>query len=98
MRPSRFDEAQMRKAIQDVNAGTPLVTMCRGLGITPTTFYRWRKQYPAGDLRATTDRKVLREENVRLKQVVAELYLERESLRHSLARYERIAHKGRSLS
>ena len=75
MRPSRFDDTQIRQALNDVTSGTPLVAVCRKLGITQTTFYRWRRKFddiapPVG--REATE---LRDENQRLKQLVADLYL-----------------------
>ncbi|MDB4913633.1 MAG: transposase [Gemmatimonadetes bacterium] len=95
MRPSRFNEDQIRRALQQVSAGTPLAAMCRTLGITPTTFYRWRSRYGAGGLPAPGDLQSLRTENQKLKQVVADFFLEREMLRKSLAKYERDASKAR---
>jgi len=45
MRPSKFTEDQIVQALGQVKAGTPAVQVCRKLGITQTTFYRWRKKY-----------------------------------------------------
>ena len=84
MRPSRFSESEIRQAISQVSAGTPLVAMCRKLGITPTTFYRWRRQYGAGGATGARETRALREENLKLKQLVADLYIERQSMRGPL--------------
>ena len=86
MRPSKFSGDQIQRALSQVRAGTPLVSMCRKLGITQTTFYRWRKKY--GDGRATDARVVhtLKDENHKLKQLVADLYLEQQVLQESLAK------------
>lgn len=78
MRPSRFSEAQIVQALRQVRAGTPAVQMCRKLGITQTTFYRWRTRYEelgASEVRGIRE---LREENLKLKQIVANLLLDKQ--------------------
>ncbi|CAN5906546.1 hypothetical protein BH11GEM1_BH11GEM1_06260 [soil metagenome] len=78
MRPSRFTEAEIMQALAKVAAGTPAAQVCRALGITETTFYRWRSKY---DVTRTTDPREVRrlqEENRKLKQLVAELLLEQQ--------------------
>ncbi|MDB4905959.1 MAG: transposase family protein [Gemmatimonadetes bacterium] len=86
MRPSRFTEDQVRQALAQVDGGTPLVAVCRTLGITQTTFYRWRTKYGGTEIAAPPAVRELREQNVKLKQLVADLYLERQALRESLAK------------
>jgi len=66
---------QVRQALGQVKAGTPAVRVCRELGITQTTFYRWRKKYEAGDPNDWQEARSLRDENRTLKQIVAELLL-----------------------
>jgi len=96
MRPSRFTGAQIKRSLSQVRAGTPLVSMCRTLGITQTTFYRWRKKY--GDTRATDARAfhLLEDENHKLKQLVADLYLEQQVLRESLTKQMKAARQARA--
>lgn len=91
MRPSRFDDGQIMQAISQVRTGTPLVAMCRKLGITRTTFYRWRRKFGGDDGGGSHDARVLRDENRKLKQLVADLYLEQQFLRESLAKHSRAA-------
>jgi putative transposase len=78
MRPSKFSEGQIVQALRQVKTGTPAVQVCRKLGITETTFYRWRARY--GDEVASESREVreLRSENQKLKQIVANLLLDKE--------------------
>jgi putative transposase len=53
------------------------VDICRKLGITQTTFYRWRKRH-AGPLdTGSREVRVLREENQKLKQIVANFLLDK---------------------
>lgn len=95
MRPSKFTDDQIRQAIAQVTDGTPLVAMCRKLGVTQTTFYRWRRKF--GDAGATGlhEARALREENHTLKQLVADLYIERQSMRESLRKYPNAARRAR---
>lgn len=67
----------MIEALREVKGGTPAVNVCRRLGITQTTFYRWRHKF--GGLATSESRQVreLRAENIALKQLVAELLLGR---------------------
>ncbi|HUX35070.1 MAG TPA: transposase [Gemmatimonadaceae bacterium] len=77
MRPSKFTEEQVVQALRQVREGTPAVQVCRKLGITQTTFYRWRRKYEGtatGDARGV---RALRDENQKLKQIVANLLLEK---------------------
>ena len=77
MRPSKFTDVEIMQALGKVAAGTPAAQVCRTLGITETTFYRWRSKY---DVTRTTDPREVRrlqEENRNLKQLVAELLLDK---------------------
>ena len=81
MRPSRFTDEQMMDALRRVKDGTPAAQMCRTLGITQTTFYRWRTRFNAAALAESREVRDLREENMRLKQMVADLLLARDDPR-----------------
>ena len=81
MRPSRFTEAQIVQALQQVSAGTPAVQICRELGITETTFYRWRKnreRVGVAKARDLCEMRELRDENHTLKQIVANMLLDKQ--------------------
>jgi putative transposase len=58
--------------------------VCRGLGITEQTYYRWRREY--GGMRGSQARRLkeLQTENSRLKRAVAELTLDKLILREAL--------------
>jgi putative transposase len=75
MRPSRFTEVQVRQALQQVTDGTPAAHVCREYGITQTTFYRWRRKHEDSASGESREMRDLREENLRLKQLVADLLL-----------------------
>ena len=95
MRPSKFTDDQIRQAISQVGDGTPLVAMCRKLGVTQTTFYRWRRKYGEGGATGPHEARALRDENHTLKQLVADLYVERQFLQESLRKQSRAARKSR---
>ena len=78
MRPSKFTEAQIVQALRQVKAGTPAVQVCRKLGITQTTFYRWRSKYDGGTESESREVRELRDENQKLKQIVANLLLDKQ--------------------
>ncbi len=79
MRPSKFSEDEIVQALRQVKAGTPAVHVCRELGITQTTFYRWRAKYGQNGATAESlEVRELRDENLKLKQIVANLLLDKE--------------------
>lgn len=92
MRPSRFSGNQIQRALSQVRGGTPLVAMCRTLGITQTTFYRWRRKYGDGRASDAPALRALEDENHKLKQLVADLYLERQVLQESLTKQKALRH------
>jgi putative transposase len=78
MRPSKFTEDQIVQALQQVKSGTRAVDICRKLGITQTTFYRWRNKYDSDAVGELREVRELRDENQKLKQIVANLMLEKQ--------------------
>lgn len=77
MRPSRFTESQMRAALREVRGGTPAVRVCRTLGITQTTFYRWRARLEPPSSAEGREVSALRAENRKLKEIVGDMLLKR---------------------
>jgi putative transposase len=76
-RPSKFTDVQIVQALRDVESGVPAALMCRTLGITETTFYRWRKRLGTGSSGEAREVRDLRSENQKLKQIVANFLLEK---------------------
>jgi putative transposase len=79
MRPSKFTENQIVEALQQVTNGTPAVHVCRRLGITQTTFYRWRNKYHRVSVSGSRELRELRDENQKLRQIVTNLMLDKQS-------------------
>lgn len=69
--------------------------MCRKLGVTQTTFYRWRRKYGETGANGSLEARLLRDENHTLKQLVADLYVERQSLQEALRKHSKAARKAR---
>ena len=78
MRPSKFTEEQIVQALRQVKTGTAAVQVCRDLGITQTTFYRWRQKYDGAVVGELREVRELRDENQKLKQIVANLVLDKQ--------------------
>ncbi len=66
------------QALRQVKAGTPAVQVCRRLGITETTFYRWRGRQAGVTSNESREVRKLRDENQKLKQIVANLLLDKQ--------------------
>jgi putative transposase len=76
MRPSKFTKDQIEQALRQVKDGTPAVQVCRKMGITETTFYRWRNKYNGVTVSGAREVRELRDENQKLKQIVTNLLLD----------------------
>jgi putative transposase len=84
MRTTKFSEEQIAMALRQAEAGTPVGDVCRKLEITETTFYRWRKKSGGLGVPELRALRSLRDENRKLKQLVADLSLDKTILQESL--------------
>ena len=84
MRKSRYSDEQIAAALRQAEIGTSVADITRKLGISEATFYVWKKRF--GSLVTPEIRELLqlRDENTRLKQVVADLTLDRNVLQDVL--------------
>jgi putative transposase len=70
--------------MRQAEAGVPVAELIRKVGISEQTFYRWKKQYVGMELDQARQMRQLQEENSRLKQLVAELSLDKTMLQDVL--------------
>lgn len=71
-------------ALRQAEAGTPVAEICRKLQITEATFYRWKKTFGGLGVPELRELRQLREENGRLKRLVADLSVDKEILQEAL--------------
>ena len=74
----------LREAEVRLSQGEKVKGICRVLGITEQTYYRWRKEYGGMKVSQARRLKELERENGRLKKAVAELTLDKLILKEAL--------------
>jgi putative transposase len=84
MKRSRFTEEQIVHALRQAEAGTPAVEVCRKLGVSEQTFYRWKRQFAGLGVAELRRLRQLEDENRKLKQLVADLSLDKHMLQEAL--------------
>jgi putative transposase len=84
MRRSRFTEAQIVMALRQAESGTPVANICRKLEVTEGTFYRWKKRFGGLGVSELRELRQLWDENRKLKQLVADLSLDKRILQESM--------------
>lgn len=77
MKKKRFSVEQITTVLKQAETGAPVGDLCRQVGISEQTFYRWKKAYGGMLPSEARELKQLREENARLKRVVADLTLDK---------------------
>jgi putative transposase len=75
-----FAEEQIVYALRQAESGTPVVEVCRKLGVTEQTFYRWKRKFAGLGVAELRRLRQLEDENRRLKQLVADLTLDKHML------------------
>ena len=80
MKRSKFTEAQIVFALRQADNGVKIEDVCRKLGISEATFHNWKKKYGGLGISELRKLKQLEEENQRLKQLVADLSLDKQML------------------
>jgi len=86
MRKSRFSEEQIAYALRQVEAGTAVKELCRKLGVSEQTFYTWKRKFAGMGVAELRKARQLEDENRRLKQLVADLTLDKHMLQEVLAK------------
>ena len=84
MKKKRFSVEQIVGVLKQAEVGVPVAELIRKVGISEQTFYRWKKQYMGLESEQVREMKQLQDENSRLKQLVADLSLDKTMLQDVL--------------
>jgi len=76
---------KLREADVVLAQGQRVHEVCRQLGVTEQTYYRWRKEYGGLKTNQAKRLKMLERENAKLKQLVADLSLDKHILKEALS-------------
>jgi putative transposase len=79
-------EEQIITALQQAENGDKVAEVCRKLSISQATFYTWKKQYAGLGVTELRELRQLRDENSRLKRLVADLSLDRQILQEIVSK------------
>ena len=80
MSRTKHTEAQMIGALKQLEAGRKAEEVAREIGVSKHTIYAWKAKYGGMDVSEAQEAKRLREENNRLRKLVADLSLDKEAL------------------
>ena len=80
MRKTAFTEEQVAHALRQAESGTAVAEVCRKLGISEQTFYRWKRKFAGMGVAELRRLHQLEDENRKLKQLVADLTLDKHML------------------
>ena len=86
MKKSKFTGEQVAFALRQAEVGTPVAEVCRKMGVSEATYYRWKQLY--GGMGPSELRKMrqLEDENQKLKRLVADLSLDNIALKDVLSK------------
>ena len=86
MKKSRFTNEQIAFALKQAETGTPVAEICRKMGVSEPTFYRWKKKFDGLGVAEVRRLRELEDENKRLKALVADLSLDKQILQDVLSK------------
>ncbi len=86
MKRKRYTEEQIVYALKQAENGTTVAELCRTMGVSEATFYNWRKKYKGLRISEVRELRLLRDENRNLKQLVADLSLDKHILKEVIAK------------
>jgi putative transposase len=79
-------EEEILRVLREAESGDTVVAVCRKHGISQQTFYLWKKKYAGLGLQELRELRQLRDENAKLKRLVADLSLDRHILQEIIAK------------
>jgi len=77
VKKKRFSVEQITGILKQAELGTPIAELCRQHGVSDQSFYRWKKVYGGMLPSEARELKQLRDENTKLKRLVADLSLDK---------------------
>lgn len=80
MPKSKHSEAAIIAAVQQLDAGRTAAEVAREIGVSTYTIYAWKAKYGGMEVSEAQEAKQLRDENARLKKLVADLSLDKDAL------------------
>ena len=86
MKASRFSEEQIIAVLREHEAGAKTGEVCRRHGISDATFYKWKAKYGGLEVSDAKRLKALKDENRRLKKLLAESMLDNAALKDILGK------------
>jgi len=86
MRKCRFSPEKIMEILREREAGAKMADLCQEHRISAATFYAWRSRHSGVKVHEAQRLRQIEDENRRLKQLVADLSLDRESLRAEIRR------------
>ena len=81
MKKAKHSEEKIIAAVKQIESGRAVKEVARELGVTDQTLYNWKAKYGGMEVSDARRLKALEEENRRLKEIVADLSLDREALK-----------------
>jgi putative transposase len=81
MKQGKYSEEQIVKILKEADAGIKVSDLCRKYGFSDATYYNWKAKYGGMSVSDVKRLKRLEDENLRLKQIVADLTLDNQALK-----------------
>jgi putative transposase len=76
MKKTRYSEEQIIGALKEAEGGMSVADVCRKVGVSSYTFYKWRKRYSGLSVPEAKRMRELEVENSKLKRLVADQALD----------------------
>lgn len=86
MKGSKFTEEQIAFALKQAESGITVAEVCRKMGVSENTLYAWKKKFSGLGVSELRRLRQLEEENRKLKQLVADLSLDKAMLQDVLSK------------
>jgi putative transposase len=81
MKKTKHTEEQIIGVVKQMESGRAVKDLAREMGVTDQTLYNWKSKYGGMEVSEAKRLKALEEENRRLKEMVADLSLDKEALK-----------------